>query len=193
MSATWCHLMEFGFLAAVASGLLSWGHLKLQSVILPLCRHLCLKPAIAVICGIIIFTAPQRGWIWCLLSVTTSVWILYFGITDSTSWKYDQNKNFHWKISSEQVSNMSATFVLTNWEKKHYNKSRCRWWFKGLVYPKMKILSSCSKSVEMSLFCWTQMKIFGGMFVTKQISPPTDCHSIFFPLTMVVNGGGGTL
>ncbi len=39
---------------------------------------------------------------------------LYFGITDSTSWKYDPNKNFHWKMSSEQVSNLFDTFVLTN-------------------------------------------------------------------------------
>ncbi len=53
---------------------------------------------------------------------------LIFGITDSTSWKYDPNKNFHRKMSSEQVSKMSATFVLTNWEKKHYNTSCNQWW-----------------------------------------------------------------
>ncbi len=42
---------------------------------------------------------------------------LYFGITDSTSWKYDPNKSFHWKTSSEQVSNMFTTFVLTTRKK----------------------------------------------------------------------------
>ncbi len=32
------------------------------------------------------------------------------------------------QMSSEQVSNKSATFVLPNWGKKHYNKSRYQWW-----------------------------------------------------------------
>ncbi len=96
---------------------------------MPLCRHICLKPAIAVICEwsslhvLCIGTDPRRLWIKCFkmyvwLSVTATEWILYLGITDSTSWKYDPNKNFYWILSSEQISNMSATFVLTNWEKR---------------------------------------------------------------------------
>ncbi len=44
-------------------------YLKLQSVSLPLCRHLCLKPAIAVICGIIIFT-------WVMLRHDSSAFVL---------------------------------------------------------------------------------------------------------------------
>ena len=40
-----------------------------------------------------------------------SVWILAFAITDSTFWKYDQHKYFHWKMSSEQVT---STFGLIN-------------------------------------------------------------------------------
>jgi len=34
----------------------------------------------------------------------------------------------------------------------------------------------------MSLFCCTQSKIVGRMFVTKQILGPIDYHSIFFLL-----------
>ncbi len=51
---------------------------------------------------------------------------LYFAITDSILRLgiYDPNKYFHCILSSEQVSNKSATFILTNWGKKHYNKSR---------------------------------------------------------------------
>ncbi len=52
--------------------------------------------------------------------------LLYFAIADSSLCLgiYDPNKNFHCILPSEQVSNKSATFVLTNWEKKHFNKSR---------------------------------------------------------------------
>jgi len=40
---------------------------------------------------------------------------------------------------------------------------------KGLVYPKMKIVSiyspsCCSKPLCVYLFCWTQRKLFGRMF-----------------------------
>ncbi len=50
------------------------------------------------------------------MSVTTPVWILYLGITDSSLRLgiYDPDKNFHHILPSEQVSNKSATFVLTN-------------------------------------------------------------------------------
>jgi len=44
------------------------------------------------------------------------------------------------------------------------------------------------KCYQISLLCCTQRKIFVRMFVTKQISPPIDCHSIFFP-TVLVNVG----
>jgi len=40
------------------------------------------------------------------LSVTVPVWILAFRIIDYSFWKYDQHKNFHWKMSSEQVRNI---------------------------------------------------------------------------------------
>ncbi len=42
--------------------------------------------------------------------------VAYLGITDSSLRLgiYDQNKNFHRILPSEQVSNKSATFVLTN-------------------------------------------------------------------------------
>ncbi len=50
------------------------------------------------------------------LSVTAPVWILYSGITDYSLRLgiYDPNMNFHHILPSEQVSNKSATFVLTN-------------------------------------------------------------------------------
>ncbi len=56
--------------------------------------------------------------------------LLYFAITDSSLRLgiYDPNKNFHRILSSEQVSNKPGTFVLTNWGKKHCNKSRYQWW-----------------------------------------------------------------
>ncbi len=43
-------------------------------------------------------------------------YFLYFAITDSSLRLgiYDPNKNFHRILPSEQVSNKSATFVLTN-------------------------------------------------------------------------------
>jgi len=37
------------------------------------------------------------------LSITALVWILAFRITDYYFCKYDQHKNFHWKMSSELV------------------------------------------------------------------------------------------
>ncbi len=50
------------------------------------------------------------------LSVTAPVWILYVGITDSSLCLgiYDPNKNCLRILPSEQVSNKSAMFVLTN-------------------------------------------------------------------------------
>ncbi len=47
--------------------------------------------------------------------------------------------------------------------------------------------SSSSKPVWMSLFCWTQRKIFWRMWETEQFWGTIDFHSIFFP-TMEVNG-----
>ncbi len=44
-----------------------------------------------------------------------------------------------------------------------------------------------SKPVWMSLFCWTQRKIFWRMWETEQFWGTIDFHSIFFP-TMEVNG-----
>ncbi len=43
-------------------------------------------------------------------------YLLYFAITDSNLRRgiYDSNKNYHLIFPSEQVSNKSATFVLTN-------------------------------------------------------------------------------
>ncbi len=41
---------------------------------------------------------------------------------------YDPNQNLHRILPSEQVSNKSATFVLINWGKKHYNKSHYQRW-----------------------------------------------------------------
>ncbi len=66
-----------------------------------------------------------------MCSCQSPVWILYLVITDSSLRLgiYDPDKNFHRILSSEQVSNKSATFVLTNWGKKHYNKSRYQLWF----------------------------------------------------------------
>ncbi len=39
-----------------------------------------------------------------------------------------QKNHFHRILSSEQESNKSAMFVLPNWGKKQYNKSRYQWW-----------------------------------------------------------------
>ncbi len=64
---------------------------------------------------------------------------------------------------------------------------------KGIVHPNMKILSfiysptSSSKPLWMSLFCWTQMKIFWRRWETEQFWGSSDFHSIFIP-TMKVNG-----
>ncbi len=44
-----------------------------------------------------------------------------------------------------------------------------------------------SKPVWMSLFCWTQRKVFWKMWETEQFWGTIDFHSIFFP-TMEVNG-----
>ncbi len=59
---------------------------------------------------------------------------------------------------------------------------------KGIVHPKMKMLSSfSSKPVWMCLFCWTQRKIFWRMWETGQFWGTIDFHIIYFP-TMEVNG-----
>ncbi len=46
---------------------------------------------------------------------------------------------------------------------------------------------SSSKPVWMSLFCWTQRKIYWRMWETEQFWGTIDFHSIFFP-TIEVNG-----
>ncbi len=59
---------------------------------------------------------------------------------------------------------------------------------KGIVHPKNEnsvIIyspSSSSKPVWMSLFCWTQRKIFWRMWETEQFWGTIDFHSIFFPM-----------
>ncbi len=64
------------------------------------------------------------------------------------------------------------------------------WSLKGII---MKILSSFThpqvvpSSVWMSLFCWTQKKIFWRMWETEQFWGTIDFHSFLFP-TMEVNG-----
>ncbi len=62
---------------------------------------------------------------------------------------------------------------------------------KGIVHPKNSVIiyspTSSSKPVWMSLFCWTQRKIFWRMWVTEQFWGTIDFHSIFFP-AMEVNG-----
>jgi len=78
--------------------------LKLLPTVFPLCCHLCLKSAIAVICGILNFTwvVLRHGTAWMntmfeesvQLSITMVVWILALTITDYTLWKYDQHDNF---------------------------------------------------------------------------------------------------
>ncbi len=99
------------------------------------------KPGIEVSCRIIFRkkilirvvircsgTAPARinlmFWGECVVvshCTSVDIYCLCLGI-------YDPNKNFHRILPSEQVSNKSATFVLTNWGKKHYNKLRYQWW-----------------------------------------------------------------
>ncbi len=49
------------------------------------------------------------------------------------------------------------------------------------------VKTSSSKPLWMSLFCWTQRKIFWRMWETEQFWGTIDFHSIFFP-TMEVNG-----
>ncbi|ROI15525.1 hypothetical protein DPX16_13077 [Anabarilius grahami] len=43
---------------------------------------------------------------WYIKAQVAPVWILYFGITDSASSKYDQNKNFNRRMSSKQAKQM---------------------------------------------------------------------------------------
>ncbi len=103
------------------------------------------KPGIAVSCGIIVrargcdpvfrqgSSADESNvlrWMCCCQSLHRCGCLLYFTITDSSLCLgiYDPNQNVHRILPSEQVSNKSATFVLTNWGKKHYNKSRYQWW-----------------------------------------------------------------
>ncbi len=98
------------------------------------------KPGIAVTCRIIFIawvllrhgsSADESSVLRWMCSCQSPVWIKHLVITDSRLRLgiYDPNKNFHHIFSSEQVSNTSATFVLTNWGKKYYNKSRYQWWF----------------------------------------------------------------
>ncbi len=65
---------------------------------------------------------------------------------------------------------------------------------KGIVHPKNEnsvIIyspSNSSKPVWMSLFCWTQRKIFWRMRETEQFWGTIDFHIILFSYTMEVNG-----
>ncbi len=103
-------------------------HLKLQSLSFASLSpslfetlELQLLVELSSVCGLYSSTDPARMnlmfWGECVaVSVAVTDSSLRLGI-------YDPNKNFHCILPSEQVSNKSATFVLTNWEKKHYNKS----------------------------------------------------------------------
>ncbi len=96
----------------------------------------------SAVCGIILlaWAVPRHGfsldesnvlrWMCSCQSPHRCGCLLYFAIIDYSLCLgiYDPNKNFHRILPTEQVSNKSATFVLTNWGKKHYNKSRYQWW-----------------------------------------------------------------
>ncbi len=112
--------------------------------------------------GLCIGIAPQRVGVRVAvlkLSVTAPVWRLYLGITDSLSWKYDLNKNFHRILSSEQLSNTSATFVLTNWGKKTHNKLRYQW----------SLSSYHIKPCKLSLLLYFVLKLLKGDDMRNQI------------------------
>ncbi len=49
--------------------------------------------------------------------------------------------------------------------------------FKSSSRPKNQT-HVCSKPVRASFFCWTQMKMFQGMLVTKQLTVAIDFHSM---------------
>ncbi len=102
------------------------------------------KPGIAAVCGIIF-----RAWGCDPVFGTAPAWmnLMFWGVCVAVSHHtgvdihctsqsqilaclgiYDPNQNFHHILSPEQVSNKSATFVLINWGKKHYPKSRYQRW-----------------------------------------------------------------
>lgn len=63
------------------------------------------------------------------LSVTTPHWCgytLFFVITDSKSWNYDPNKNFHRKMCSEQITYLPFLFDQLR-EKKQQEVVRKTW------------------------------------------------------------------
>ncbi len=65
-----------------------------------------------------------------------------------------------------------------------HNLKPCSVWkIKGIVHQKIKIIYSLfthHQPVWMSLFCWTQRKIFWRMWETEQFWGTIDFHSIFF-------------
>lgn len=80
--------------------------LRLQAALRKFCLFVAIsvwKPGIAAIRAVI-FLAWVVNWHGSSAD-ECNVWILHFVFTDSMSWKYDPNKSFHWKMSSEQASN----------------------------------------------------------------------------------------
>ncbi len=77
-------------------------------------------------------TAPARmdlmylRWMCSCESLYRCGYLLYFTITDSSLRLGIYEFSPYIDI---WTSNKSATLVLTNWGKKHYNKSRYQWWF----------------------------------------------------------------
>ncbi len=91
------------------------------------------------VCGLCSDTAPARinlmFWGECVAVSYAPVWMFTVLRTDSSLRLgiYDTNNNFHRILPSEQVSNKSASFVLTNWWKKHYHKSCYQRWFNLMI------------------------------------------------------------
>ncbi len=99
-------------------------YLKLQSenLELQLCAELSSVRGVVVVhrCGSSSDESNVLRSLCVSLSVTAPVWILYFAITDSSLRLgiYDPNQNFHRILSSEQVSNKSATVCSDQLRKK---------------------------------------------------------------------------
>ncbi len=75
------------------------------------------------------------------------------------------------------LMNFNVFIILVYFTLRHLIKS-----LKGIVHPKMKILSFThsqvvSNPVWMSLFCWTQRKIFWRKFVIRLFWGTIDFHS----------------
>jgi len=73
---------------------------------------------------------------------------------------------------------------------KKVQKNRNTSFFKRILHPKMKILSSFThpQVVWVSVFSWTQRKIFWRTIGTKQLFGTIDFHSRREKNTMEVNG-----